>query len=200
MRKISLLAAVLSLAILSACSGNDGKPEPPAPEPGALTVTFDFEKQSGYASNQFAVWIEDMEGNLIKTLYATKFTANGGYKNRPNSLSLWVEKSGLASMTKSEVDAVSGATPKAGAVFYAWDLTDQNGGSVTPGEYRFIVEGSLRWKNRVLYTGVVDVSGGAAAVQGNAEYIYEASDEQPALSENAAESNMIGAVTAIWEP
>ena len=111
MRKISLLAALLTLVLLSACSGDDRQSEPPVPEPGVLTVTFDYEKQSGHASNQFAVWIEDMEGSLIKTLYATKFTAGGGYKNRPDSISLWVEKSGLASMPKAELDAVTGSPP-----------------------------------------------------------------------------------------
>ena len=200
MRKIPLLAAVLSLALLCACSGGESNAEPPIPKSGELTIIFDYEKQSGHASNQFAVWIEDMDGNLIKTLYATKFTAHGGYKNRPDSLSLWVENSGLASMPKADVDAVSGATPKAGALSYAWDLTDQSGGAVTSGEYKFFVEGSLRWKNRVLYSGVVDVSGSAATVQGNAEYIYEGSDGQPALSEDAVENGMIGAVTAVWEP
>jgi len=53
-----------------------------------------------------------------------------------------VEKSNLASMTKAEVDAISGATPRTGTQSYTWDLTDANGDMVLPGEYRFVVEGA----------------------------------------------------------
>jgi len=111
---------------------------------GSVVISFNYKRQSGSASNQFALWIEDMSGQLIKTLYATRFTANGGYKNRPDSIPLWVEKSGLASMTGSEVDAVSGATPNAGDLSYTWDLTGADGNTVLPGQYRFFVEDTLR--------------------------------------------------------
>lgn len=195
-----LVVSMLLLVILCACSGGEGQSEPSVPESGALTITFHYEKQSGYASNQFAVWMEDSEGNLVKTLYATRFTANGGYKNRPDAIPRWVEQSGLSSMRKSEVDAITGATPKAGTVSYAWDLTDKDGNAVAPGEYKFVVEGSLRWKNRVLYTGIIDTSGSAATVQGEAEYFYEESSDSPALSGDASENAMIGDVKAIWNP
>ena len=65
---------------------------------GEVIITFDYEKQSGSASNQFAVWIEDMDGNYLNTLYATKWTANGGFKSRPDSIAMWVAKSDIASM------------------------------------------------------------------------------------------------------
>ena len=201
MRKITLFITVLTVLVcLNGCSDTGNKTDATIPESGVLTITFDYEKQSGHASNQFAVWIEDMDGNYVKTLYATRYTANGGYKNRPDSIFLWVEKSELASMEKSDVDALTSATPKEGALSYVWDLTDKNGDEVTPGEYRFFVEGSLRWKNRVLYTGVVDISGTAVTVQGEAEYIYESSNGQPVLTAEASENNMVNGVTASWEP
>jgi ABC-type uncharacterized transport system auxiliary subunit len=52
----------------------DNSAEPYAPEAvsGEVIVTFDYEKQSGSASNQYSVWIEDMDGNYINTLYATE--------------------------------------------------------------------------------------------------------------------------------
>ena len=162
-----------------------------------LIITFDYEKQSGHASNQFAVWIEDMDGKYIKTLYATKYTAKGGYKNRPDSIPEWVEKSGLASMQKSELDVIAGATPKAGTLSYTWDLSDISG------DYRFFVEGSLRWKNRVLYSGVVTIGDSPAEIkeiQADAEFFYEESDNQPALSGDSPENNMILAVNAKFIP
>lgn len=160
----------------------------------------DYEKQSGYASNQFAVWIEDMDGGYIDTLYATEFTADGGYKNRPDSIATWVSKSNLAGMEKPDVDAITGATPQAGSLSYDWDLKDAGGGTVPPGEYRFFVEGSLRWKNSVIYSGVIDLGGDAATVEADAEYFYEASDGQPALSGESPENSMIGAVKASFTP
>jgi hypothetical protein len=141
-----------------------------------------------------------MNGQLIKTLYATRYTANGGYKDRSDSIALWVEKSGLASMPKSEVDAISGATPKAGNLSYTWDLTNAEGKVVSPGEYKFIIEGTLRWKNYVLYSGVIDIGGAAATVSADTEFHYEAVGNQAALSENSPENSMIGSVTASYFP
>jgi hypothetical protein len=187
----------LVLILLSACAGGNGETETIIPEGDHVLISFDYEKQSGFSSNQFAVWIEDMDGSLVKTLYATRFTASGGYQKKPDTIPLWVERSGLASMTKSEADAVSGATPRAGALSYVWDLTGANGDAVPPGEYRFFVEGSLRWKNRVLYSGTVDIGGGSSTVPADAEYFYEGSDGRPALTDDADENAMIRNVTAI---
>ena len=199
-RLIFTIASVILLMSLYACTSSNSQSETTLSELGDFTISFDYEKQSGYASNQFAVWIEDINGNLIKTLYATRFTANGGYKNRPDSIPTWVEKSGIASMSKNEVDAITGATPKTGTLFYTWDLTDNNGNTVSLGEYKFFVEGSLRWKNRVLYSGVIEVGDNPVTVQGDVEFFYEGANDQPALSDNSPENTMIGAVTASFVP
>ena len=168
---------------------------------GEVVVTFDYEKQSGSASNQYAVWVEDLNGNYINTLYATQWTASGGYQSRPDSVILWVEKSDISSMPDYYVDAISGATPKSsGSQSYAWNLKDINGGTVPPGEYRVFVEGTLRWKNYVLYTGVVEVGGDAATVDANAEFVYEGSDRYDALTESSTENNMIGPVIVQYIP
>lgn len=198
-----IFAAVLIMigtAILSACSENPFDSSVPnkneSEKSEKVVITFDYEKQSGHASNQFAVWIEDMNGQLIKTLCATKFTVNGGYKSRPDSIAVWVEKSGLASMTKSEADAIAEATPKSGSLSYTWDLTGVNGDHVPNGEYKFYVEGTMRWKNSVLFSGVITIGGGSFAVTAEAEYTYAASDNQAALTAESSENNMISAVTA----
>ena len=161
-----------------------------------MTITFGFQKQSGYASNQFAVWIEDADGQYVKTLYATRFTVKGGYKNRPDSIPVWVEKSGIANM--SDVDAITGATPQSGILAYIWDLTDQNGSPAPNGTYRFCVEGTLRWKNQVLCTGEIEIGGGAASAVAEAQYFYVGTADQPALSGDAPENNMIDAVKATY--
>ena len=161
-----------------------------------LVITFDFVSQSGYASNQFAVWIEDLEGNFVKTLYATRYTANGGYRNRPDSIPTWVRKSNLVDMSKSEVDAITSATPRSGTLSYLWDMADKDGVPVPSGEYKFFVEGSLRWKNRVLYSGVVDIGSISTRIELELERFYEADSNQAALTSNSIENSMLSGVFA----
>jgi hypothetical protein len=168
---------------------------------GEVVVTFDYEKQSGSASNQYAVWVEDLNGNYINALFATQWTANGGYKSRPDSITLWVEKSDISSMPDYYVDAISGATPKAsGSQSYTWNLKDINGDTVSPGEYKVFIEGTLRWKNCVLYTGVITIGDSPDAVEADAEFVYEASDRQAALTSDSPENAMICAVTVSFVP
>ena len=180
--------------------GDTADPTAPVTVSGEIVVTFDYEKQSGSASNQYAVWVEDMDGQLIKTLYATRWTADGGFKTRPDSIALWVEKSDLASLTKTDVDAISGATPQTGTQTYTWDLTDANGDTVLPGEYKVLVEGTLRWKNYVLYTGAINVNDTATTVQADAEFVYETSERYAALTSESPENAMIGVVIVDFVP
>ena len=181
-----LIIAALIILTLCACS-DDVPQEVILPPEGSdyVTITFDFEKQSGYASNQFAVWIEDADGNLMKTLYVTHFTADGGYKNRPDSIPLWVAKANPA-----DNDIIAGATPKSGALAYIWDYTDANGNAVPDGDYTFCVEGSLRWKNSVIYSGVITVGGEPVDIIADVQFNYDD------LTSDSPESSMIGTVRA----
>jgi hypothetical protein len=167
---------------------------------GELVISFDYERISGSASNQYAVWIEDMDGGYINTVYATQWTANGGYSTRPDSIAIWVDKSDIASMPDYYVDAISGATPRTGSQSYAWNLKDIDGNTVAAGEYKFFVKGTLRWKNYVLYSGVIALGGSPVTVEADAEFFYEASDRQAALTGDSPENAMIGAVTASYIP
>ena len=103
-------------------------------------------------------------------------------------------------MEKSKVDAIAGATPREGNLSYSWDLADINGNMVQPGEYKFFVEGTLRWKNFVIYSGVITISDTPDTVTAEAEFNYEASDRQDALTGESPENSMITAVTASFTP
>jgi hypothetical protein len=103
-------------------------------------------------------------------------------------------------MSKAQVDAISGATPKTGAQTHTWGLTDANGDTVPPGEYKFIVEGTLRWKNYVLYTAVLTLGDTPVTAYADAEYTYEASDRQAALTAASPENAMLGSVTVSFIP
>jgi hypothetical protein len=149
-----------------------------------VEVSFTYTKQSGFASNQFAVWIEDTQGRYIKTLYATRFTAAGGWQKREYSLPLWVKQSNLEGMNKTQVDALTGATPKSGNLRYVWDGTDAMGRSLPAGEYRVLMEAALRNENYVLYTAVVKL-GERGQVTAQARYFGSSTKER----------GMIGPVT-----
>jgi len=98
------------------------------------------------------------------------------------------------------VDAFASATPKPGPLTYAWDLTDEAGKPVPAGVYRFFVEGTLRWKNQVLYTGEITVGGAPVSVQAQPAFTFEGSQGRPALTGDSPESAMIGPVTAEYTP
>jgi len=101
-------------------------------------------------------------------------------------------------MTESEVDAVSGATPASSHVSYSWDLTGSDGTVVSSGDYRFFVEGTLRWKNFVLYSGVITLGDSLVSVNAEAEYSYQGDGRYAALTSASVENDMIGPVTATF--
>lgn len=119
-----------------------------------LTIRLNFERSGTSASNQYAVWIENTAGEVVRTLYVSNFTANGGYQRREDCVPTWVAHAHPAQMSADELDAVSGATPRSGQQAHTWDGKDERGNVVTEGEYRIYVEGTLYWSSTVLYSGV----------------------------------------------
>jgi hypothetical protein len=164
-------------------------------QPAVAELSFSYTRQSGSASNQFAVWIEDVRGNYVKTLYATRFTATGGWERRPQSIPQWVKQSGLAKLSKPRIDAFTGPTPKPGKLTYRWDGTDQTGAAVGAGEYRLFLEASLRNENRVVYSAVVPVGGSINGARRNAEVKAEYFGNANGVG--TAERGMIDGVQAL---
>jgi hypothetical protein len=167
MKKIFFIVSLTTLILI----GVIAQTSQPAAE-----ITFNFTRQTGSASNQFAVWIANAQGQFVKTLYATRYTANGGWERRASSIPVWVKKSNLADMTSAQVDAVTGATPRAGTLTYTWDGTDSRGAPVPAGDYVIFLEGTLRWENQVLYSAPVRLGQGAAVPAVKVEY---SSDPMP---------------------
>ena len=176
MKRFFLLSMILTALSLTGIAAQSSQ--------AAAELTFSFTRQSGAASNQFAVWIEDPQGKYVKTLYATKYTANGGYARRASSIPTWVKQSGLADMTKAQVDALTAATPKAGTLTYTWDGTDSKGAAVPAGNYVIYLEGTLRWENQALYSAPIRLGQGSASPEVNVKYSSDA----------IAERSMIGNV------
>ncbi len=119
-----------------------------------ISISFDYERQSGIASNQFAVWIEDGRGRHVRTLFVTDFSARErGIKRRPDTVPVWAALSGAGKWPQKNVDAVSRATPASSRIGVFWDFTDHQGKMVRAGLYRYRVEGVVKWKKRILYSG-----------------------------------------------
>jgi hypothetical protein len=154
-------------------------------------VSFSFTRQSGFSSNQFAVWVEDPHGRHVRTLYATRFTANGGWRRREHSLPLWVKQSNAAGMQKAQIDAVTGPTPRNGILSYVWDGTNSEGRALPAGEYKIFLEATLRNENRVLYAAAVQLAergtGSSRTVIVQPQY----------FGSGTSERGMIGPVTVI---
>ena len=159
-----------------------------ASQQAVAEITFTFTRQTGSATNQFAVWVEDSSGRYVKTLFATQWTAKGGWRRRETSIPLWVRKSNLENMTNTQIDAVSGATPRTGTLTYSWDGIDNNGAQVPAGEYVIVLEGTLRWENQVIYRAPitlfpVSIDSNLANSQVSIEYLSDSS--QSAISERS---------------
>lgn len=120
-----------------------------------IFISFKYEKQFRLASNQYAIWIENEKGELIKNIFVTKFTAVDGYSKRKEALPTWVKRSNVKNYSREKIDSISGATPKSSFLTYTWDCTDQNENPVPNGTYRFFVEGSTYWKDKILFTGTI---------------------------------------------
>ena len=98
------------------------------------------------------------------------------------------------------MDAISSATPKTGKFNCVWDLSDIDGNTVPLGEYRIFIEGTLRWKNYVLYSSVIEIGNTPATIQADAEFFYAGSGNQSTLTKDSPENAMISAVTVSYIP
>ena len=79
---------------LQGCTTSYAKDREDAKETPAgerLEISFRFQR-GGIASSQYAIWIEDETGKLVRTLYVTSFTAKGGYEYRKDALPVWTSK------------------------------------------------------------------------------------------------------------
>lgn len=129
----------VAVLVLSACktAATTEVPEKFNIESGYSGLAFEISVQQGKAHNHptFAIWIEDMEGNYLKTLFITRSYATGEYgyaaltdttwsnkpgeSYRPAALPYWTNKKGqiapgeLVPRKKYPyLDAFTGATPK----------------------------------------------------------------------------------------
>ncbi|MCH5150237.1 MAG: DUF2271 domain-containing protein [Spirochaetales bacterium] len=135
-----------------------------------VEISIQWKQAAGFGSNQCAVWVEDENGNYVKTIYVSKFTGDGGFKKRPACLTLWRSKAEISDFVPIEIDAVTLPTPKNGANLYCWNLTDANNSPVPKGIYYLKVESNLRNEKRAVWTGKIDISKDQDSCDATVEY------------------------------
>ena len=162
MRQKKLLFAIIAVMLLSviAVAKNSKK----SSKFRTVEVSFNYQRQSGPGSNQYAVWIENEKGEFVKTLFVTSYTTKGrargdeqpkrGYIVRPACVPTWVKTSMAEEKTDLQLDAVTGATPQSdGTQTFTWDFTDEQGKAVPKGIYKVKVEATLFFDSDIIYTG-----------------------------------------------
>jgi len=85
----------------------------------------------------------------------------------------------------------TGATPKASQLSYIWNLKDSQGNTVPDGIYYLLIEGSLCWDNRVIYSTDIEVGDDIVVGEIIHTFIYGTGDYANALTEDAPERSMI---------
>ena len=148
-----ILMAVLSAVIAMPATAQRSK------KASAVELSFNYQKQSGAGSNQWAVWIENSEGKVVRTLTVTSFTSKGrggrrGYTFRPTCTPTWVKNAKAEEMSDEQIDAVTSATPsQSGIQTYTWDFKDADGKEVPAGDYKICFEATLYFNSILLYSG-----------------------------------------------
>lgn len=161
MKKTILFVAALFLLLVSMTSpiGNINIPNPFKPK--SVSLSFNYLRQDGPGSNQYAVWVENEKGEVVKTLFVTSFTTKGrlregeqlvrGYVKRPACVPTWVEHAHPELLSDQDLDAFTGATPRSGNQTFKWDFKDAYGMPVPNGKYTIYLEATLFNESSVLY-------------------------------------------------
>lgn len=125
--------------------------------PGKVTISFDYQRMRKRASDQLAIWLEDAQGNHVRTLLVTKFTASGGYQKRAAAVPNWQSSFQPATVNRDVLDAVSSATPQSGPISVTWDCRNQGGDVVPAGSYIYKVEANIEWEKTAFWQGTITV-------------------------------------------
>ena len=190
MKKLFLLFSVMAVLSFGCSMFGMGGSKTAA---GKVTVSFTWTRIPGPGSNQVAVWIENEKGVFVKTIFVTDYTTRRqGWKVRQRSLVNWVKAADLKNKAQADIDAMAGATPKAGRMSLVWDLTDAAGKPVPTGTYLYRTEGCLHDENNVLWTGRIRVGGGRKESLATCTYYPEGADKLG--------RTLISDVSAVYEP
>jgi hypothetical protein len=193
---IQLAMAMLMVVLIAAAAGCSGsKPfsdqTPPEKivmksEAGGTPIEIHFQRGKHHNHPLMVFWIEDEEGNYIRTLYIAESIAKGTFRygakgeghwmpgeiQRPSSLPYWAHKRGIRNESGNMIpspkmpmpDAVTGPTPKRNFIL------GTSSGSPVPKRFVIKMEINQTWDFNEYWTN--------GKYPGNSEYIASC---QPAL-------------------
>jgi len=163
-RQGNSLRWMTGVALLVACvaSSRAQAVSPPAAAAGTLRVSFLYMPPTSVEPTYHtAMWLEDMQGRLVKTLFVSNDLSAGEYKTG-NICPDWVKQAHWEKAPKSEVDAVTAPTPNVGSADQAFNLAEFG---VKPGTYQFKFQVHITDQYNVLHYGKVTVGPVSADVK-----------------------------------
>lgn len=151
----AIAAGVLALG--ATCHAQTTPPAAGGPV-GTIQVTFLFMPPTTIdPTYHTAMWLEDKDGKLVKTLYVSQELSAGEYKSG-NVCPDWVKLAKWGETAKADVDAVTAPTPNVGSEARTFDLAHYG---ITPGTYTFKFQMHVLERHNVLFRGTVTVGGPA---------------------------------------
>ncbi len=155
--RLPLGAAILAGSVLPLSGARvQAAQQPASGSAGTLEVTFLFMPPTTIdPTYHTAMWLEDRDGRLVKTLYVSQELSATEYKVG-NVCPDWVKQAQWDKAARSEVDAVTAPTPNVGSEVKVFDLARLG---VPPGEYQFKFQMHVLEDHNVLFRGMVRVGG-----------------------------------------
>jgi len=170
MKKLIVLFSIFSLAVASCSTGSVNKNRTTEQKVALFTtndggegpeIIVELKQGESFYYPLFAIWIEDIEGRYIQTLYVSKSVATGifryatvennkwvtGEKRAPQTLPYWAHKRGVKAsdglyMPDSHTavpDAYTGATPVTGFIM------NSRADGPLPDKYKVMLEINQNW-------------------------------------------------------
>lgn len=152
-----------------------------------VTISFDFARQNQPNGDQFALWVENDRGQVMKQLFVTKDATTVQGKQDLNTLPLWAGK--VRNHTpQAVIDATAGTTPENGPVRYYWDLTNKKGQPVPDGTYTVYIAATQSKNEQLNWRSLVTVKNGQATVAAQPK-AFSTLTSSPMISSLAVSSN-----------
>lgn len=129
---------------------------------GSLEVRF-FYNPPGSVEPTYhtAIWLEDANGKIVRTLFVSQELSGTAYK-LGSACPDWVKQAHWEAMPQNDVDAVTLPTPNVGTGELKFDLTKLN---LPPGTYGFRFQVHISDAHNVLYRGTFTIGGPDADVK-----------------------------------
>ena len=157
-RVISALGVVGLAGSLAGGAVSDLRAQSPA---GTVDVRFFYDAPSTVEPTYHtAIWLEDKDGRIVKTLYVSQELSDIAYK-LGNACPDWVKVAHWSAAPKAEVAAVTAPTPNVGTGAMTFDLARLG---VAPGTYGFRFQVHISDEYNILYRGPITVGGPSGAV------------------------------------